>query len=268
VPGLKAAGIRIVTFDRGTSYYSWPFYDVDNPTAVPLGDVRVRKALQLAINSKEMADKLFSGNAAPQIMTYVRPTAYFWDSNVLKFDPYDPEAAKKLLAEAGYASGFNTKLYDVGEGGPLSTVNLALDGYWRKIGVVSAIVPMQFAAYRPNYNPKIVPEVYNTIFTYRTNGYRDFEGVGLAYHSTKASAKNSKNLVLDGLIDKVPQTRDLAEKKKIALEATRLAKEGYTTLTVVGVFPTLGVSAKIGEVKRRVVAEIQAPVYEGLTHPK
>ncbi|MDO8674032.1 MAG: ABC transporter substrate-binding protein, partial [Dehalococcoidia bacterium] len=84
VPGLKAAGIRIVTFDRGTSYYSWPFYDVDNPTAVPLGDVRVRKALQLAINSKEMADKLFSGNAAPQIMTYVRPTAYFWDSNVLK----------------------------------------------------------------------------------------------------------------------------------------------------------------------------------------
>ncbi|MDO8672674.1 MAG: ABC transporter substrate-binding protein, partial [Dehalococcoidia bacterium] len=52
VPSLKAVGIRIISFDRGTNYYAQAFYDYDNPGKYPLGDLRVRKAAQLAINQQ------------------------------------------------------------------------------------------------------------------------------------------------------------------------------------------------------------------------
>ena len=70
----------------------------------PLKDPRVRKALSIAINRDAIADRVMEKRAVPA--GQLLPDFFFGTSKKLKPAKYDPEGAKKLLAEAGYPSGF------------------------------------------------------------------------------------------------------------------------------------------------------------------
>lgn len=71
----------------------------------PLKDVRVRKALYQAIDSDSLHRVTMRG-LAQTTGTLVAPQVNGWTEGVHKRFPYDPEAARKLLAEAGYPQGF------------------------------------------------------------------------------------------------------------------------------------------------------------------
>ena len=70
----------------------------------PLKDARVRLALNLAIDRQKLSDNLFKGFAKP-ISQAAAPTDFGYNHKIAPY-PYDPERAKKLLAEAGYPNGF------------------------------------------------------------------------------------------------------------------------------------------------------------------
>ncbi|MEW6188149.1 MAG: ABC transporter substrate-binding protein [Thermodesulfobacteriota bacterium] len=74
----------------------------------PFLDIRVREAASLAIDRKAICDKVLFGGAEPW-GEVISPYSYGFDPNI-KPDPYDPEKAKKLLAEAGYPNGFKTTM--------------------------------------------------------------------------------------------------------------------------------------------------------------
>ena len=76
----------------------------DNPIASPFEDIRVRKAVSLAINRKAIADRVMDGLAAPA--GQFSPMGYIGYSKNLKADGYDPDRAKELMVEAGYTDGF------------------------------------------------------------------------------------------------------------------------------------------------------------------
>lgn len=267
VANLKAAGVRVNSFESGAQYFAYVFYDPENADKYAFGDVRVRKALQLSINAKELADKVLSGYGRPYALYYAGPAAYFWDPNQLKPDPFDPEGAKKLLAEAGYAGGVNTKLWDTGGAIPgLRTINQALEGYFRKVGVNSDVVTIEYTALRPKFVPKVTTEMWPSIWPYRATEQPNFEGMTTPYHSTKGIARNIKNARLDELIDKVPQTADPAEKKKLALEAAVLAKNEYNALQIVAQDTILAVGAKIGKVSAARQYDLGALALETITH--
>jgi dipeptide transport system substrate-binding protein len=80
-----------------------------NTMKKPFDDVRVRKALNMAINKKAIIDAVYlsTGVAAKNP---IPPTMWSYDDDV-RDDPFDPAAAKKLLAEAGYPNGFDTDLW-------------------------------------------------------------------------------------------------------------------------------------------------------------
>ncbi|BEP65945.1 MULTISPECIES: ABC transporter substrate-binding protein [Variovorax] len=80
-----------------------------NTTKKPFDDVRVRKAINMAINKKAIIDGVYltTGVAAKNP---IPPTLWSYNDAV-KDDPYDPEAAKKLLAQAGFPDGFSTDLW-------------------------------------------------------------------------------------------------------------------------------------------------------------
>ena len=83
------------------------FFAMAKPDEPPhLLDIRVRKAVAYAIDTKTIAEKLFYGMAEPW-GNIVAPYNAGYDPN-LKHHPYDPEKAKKLLTEAGYPNGFDT----------------------------------------------------------------------------------------------------------------------------------------------------------------
>ncbi|MGZ5079036.1 MAG: ABC transporter substrate-binding protein [Usitatibacter sp.] len=70
----------------------------------PFRDSRVRKALSMAINRDAIADRVMEKKAVPAAQ--LLPDFFYGTSKKLKPVKYDPEGAKKLLAEAGYPNGF------------------------------------------------------------------------------------------------------------------------------------------------------------------
>jgi peptide/nickel transport system substrate-binding protein len=70
----------------------------------PFRDARVRKALSMAVNRDAIVDRIMEKKAvaAGQLL----PEIFYGTSKKLKPAKFDPEGAKKLLAEAGYPNGF------------------------------------------------------------------------------------------------------------------------------------------------------------------
>jgi peptide/nickel transport system substrate-binding protein len=75
----------------------------------PLRDLRVRKAISMAINRDAIVDRVMEGVAikAGQLL----PESFFGRSSKLKPVAYDPTGAKKLLADAGLGGGFQITIH-------------------------------------------------------------------------------------------------------------------------------------------------------------
>jgi peptide/nickel transport system substrate-binding protein len=74
----------------------------------PLKDVRVRQAIDHAINRQALADRLLSGQAHPA--GQLVPPGFFGASPNLPPPAYDPALSQKLLQEAGWGDGFSLVL--------------------------------------------------------------------------------------------------------------------------------------------------------------
>ena len=91
----------------------------------PFDDVRVRKALNMAVNKPAIIDAVFQG-AGTAAKNPIPPTIWSYNDAIVD-DPYDPEAAKKLLAEAGI-TGLKTKLWAM----PVSRPYNPTPSAWRR----------------------------------------------------------------------------------------------------------------------------------------
>jgi dipeptide transport system substrate-binding protein len=70
-----------------------------NTTQAPFDNVNVRKALNMAINKQAILDAVFQGSGKIA-KNPIPPTMWSYNDDI-QDDPYDPEAAKKMLDEAG-----------------------------------------------------------------------------------------------------------------------------------------------------------------------
>jgi peptide/nickel transport system substrate-binding protein len=120
----------------------------DGKGANPLQDVRVRKAMSMAIDRDAIAKRIMDGGAQPAYQFL--PTGMFGtlpNPPVIKFDP---AAAKKLLAEAGYPNGFEITLSATNDryinDGQIAQ---AVAGYLAQIGIRTKVDAMTRAIYFP-----------------------------------------------------------------------------------------------------------------------
>lgn len=95
---------QIVSVNRLGTYFF-----MMNTKVEPMQDLKVRKAIQMAIDRQSILDSIFGGAGVLVDGLYPAGSIGFTDENQgwLK---YDPEGAKALLAEAGYADGFDLEL--------------------------------------------------------------------------------------------------------------------------------------------------------------
>ncbi|ELT50549.1 extracellular solute-binding protein [Brucella intermedia M86] len=70
-----------------------------NTQQKPFDDVRVRKALNMAVNKAAIIDAVYLGSAVPSVNP-LPPSVWGYNKNV-KDDAYDPEQSRKMLDEAG-----------------------------------------------------------------------------------------------------------------------------------------------------------------------
>lgn len=102
VAAARAAGLKVVYSPGRTQGVA--FFDKGGRLNPALADVRVRRALNYAIDRKTIASSLFGPDA--QATSNPNPTADGDDPATRDYYDYDPEKAKQLLAEAGYPNGF------------------------------------------------------------------------------------------------------------------------------------------------------------------
>lgn len=103
-----------------------------NDRVAPFNDVRVRKALARATDKKKLLEAIW-GDRGIVIGSFVPPTDP-WFEDLTAVDPYDPESAKALLAEAGLADGFTFTL-DTPNYDPHPITAEFLKAEYAKIGV-------------------------------------------------------------------------------------------------------------------------------------
>jgi peptide/nickel transport system substrate-binding protein len=104
-----------------------------------LADPRVRRALLLASDRAALVRKLLRGNATVAAQ-YVHPAVFGFDPELAP-EPYDPERARALLREAGFARGFAVEM---GFSSGVADVASALAADLEAVGIAVAPVRLAF----------------------------------------------------------------------------------------------------------------------------
>lgn len=108
VPQIEAAGFKTKKVDA-TTVANLVLADREGTILKPLGDERVRKAINMAFDREKMVQQILkgSGTATSQIFN---PKGAAYDPSLDDTYKFDPAGARKLLAEAGYADGFSVTM--------------------------------------------------------------------------------------------------------------------------------------------------------------
>jgi peptide/nickel transport system substrate-binding protein len=119
----------------------------------PFKDIRVRRALNMAVNKPEIVSSYYNGNA--ELFAYPEPpsfTGYFeplekMPTSVQALFAYNPDGAKKLLAEAGYPNGFSFRVMVCSCSPDHMDLLPMVAAYLEQVGVKLEIQPLDYGAF-------------------------------------------------------------------------------------------------------------------------
>ena len=188
----------------------------------PFDDVRVRRALNMAVNQREIAELFYGGHA--EVMAYPQHPGfgpYFqpledMPPSVRELFGYDPRKARRLLREAGVPEGFSFRV-QVCTCSP-SNMDLIplLDDYLAQVGVRMEIEPLEYASFLSlmttlNHGPGYF---MNNGHTNPTTSIRKF----ITGHKWNPALYSKPEF--DAAIDVLMRTRDEAERIRMTRELT------------------------------------------------
>ncbi len=191
---------------------------VYNARHQPLGDVRVRRALDMAINKKAIIDAVYEGHAQVAVAP-MSPRQWAYDKS-LKDTPRDLKQARKLLAQAGYPDGFTLSLWAMSVQRP-SNPNARLmaqmiQADWEKIGIKAKIVTYEWGeflarAYKGEHDALLI----------------GWPGTGNDADEWLRSVlvfSHWRNKAFDDLRQKAQQTMDTVKRTQLYLKAQKVFK--------------------------------------------
>ncbi|PTL86486.1 MAG: ABC transporter substrate-binding protein [Candidatus Liberibacter europaeus] len=115
----------------------------------PLGNIKVRQALTMAINKDDIIESVYQ-NKAQKATNIIPPTLWGYNSEIKDY-PYDPNKAKALLQEAGFPRGFSINLWAMPVQRPYNPnarrMAEMIQFDWAKIGVKANIVSYNWGEY-------------------------------------------------------------------------------------------------------------------------
>jgi ABC-type transport system substrate-binding protein len=184
----------------------------------PLDDVRVRQALNYAINKEEINQQLYSGLAAVA-NSPLPPIVREYDASIQPY-AYDLDKARQLLRDAGYPDGFEVRMvtYNVttnGNGVTGQKLAEAIQGYLSQINVRTNIETLDLGGWRQ----KKLAGDYNLCVGGWSGLNADADGFFYAlYHSDNFGKNNTcwiRDPKLDQMIIDGQQEYDAAKRTQI-----------------------------------------------------
>ncbi len=253
IAALKAGEVDVINLSRervteieeaGFRVYPRPgqaiigFYFHQMWEDVPWADIRVRQAMNIAIDRDEMVEFIFAGRGSPGIV-YPMPLSGEvyggWDRWGPKKDPYpyDPDGARALLEEAGYGDGFSITMHsyprpDAPEGPRMVE---AMAGYFEAIGIDVTIQPIDSAT---SIAERLAFNLSNTM-TYLDAPNRPFPGfAGLMFglEHSEGQGRSAEDPAFDATIEAMQETLDPVEAERRFLAVYDYIYDNYIHLPV------------------------------------
>jgi peptide/nickel transport system substrate-binding protein len=149
------------------------FFDTENPNAGPLLDLRVRLALNYAVDREALCSQLFAGRCTPMAGQFLTDQHSGFDPGI-EIYPFDPERARDLLAEAGYPNGFPLEYtYTVGRYPQDRQAGEAIASYLRAVGIDVTERTVDFPEWARQFDarPRETTALYTVGFLFGQDGY-------------------------------------------------------------------------------------------------
>jgi len=205
----------------------------------PWKDVRVREAMNIAIDRNALVKTFFRGTAtaAP-----IFPAMLGWDK--LKPIPYDPKRAKQLLVQAGYPNGFSFKFLAVAKQPILQTLAGAVAGYWEAIGIKAEIIPSDYATWRTTNK---TGKTAGYIWTNSMGNAVEWPGRLATYELPNASTPFWQSEETKAAIEKIQKELNPKKRDADVRELAQLYRSLYSHVPIVYAPRLHGANQKVGE---------------------
>lgn len=207
-------------------------FNVQKP---PFDNLKVRQALNYAVNKQAIITSVYQ-NTAQIAKNPMPPTIWSYNDDVVDYE-YNPEKAKQLLQEAGFAEGFETELWAMPVSRPYNPnarrMAELIQNDWEQIGVKTKIVSYEWGEYLKRMRDG--EHSVGMMGWIGDNGDPDnFLNILLSCASVQQGSNYAKFCYqpFDQLVVKAAQISDQAERAKLYEQAQVIFKEQAPWITI------------------------------------
>jgi len=186
----------------------------------PLTDIRVRQAMNHAVNKPEIAEFLMGGGVSGALSTACHPVQFGCVQDVQRYE-YDPDRARALLAEAGYADGFELELWAYRER-PVSEAVMA------NLEAVGIDVNLRYVQLETLNQARASQDIAAYIGTWGSSGVADTALIARVHFSDTSDRHLSGDAQVVEWVLAAEQTADQDARYEYYRQAiTRIAEQAY-----------------------------------------
>ena len=232
-PGTRLAGLKAGEFDLITNLL--PEFTKQVPQAIhilglelpiillnadsgPVKDIRVRQALNYAVDKAALAEGLFEGFAQVAQGQLLSPSFFGFNKDVKAY-PYDPEKAKALLKEAGAVGATIEIIGTSGRWLKDREMVEAVAAYWDKVGVKAKVRIFEFNEYLNRLFDRKTRA--DAIFVVSSNEMLDADKSFSAYYKAGGIGSSNSDKELAAFIDAARTETDVSKRTTLYGQAVK-----------------------------------------------
>lgn len=256
-PGTRLAGLMAGEFDLITNLLpeftrkvpqTIHILGLEHPIIIlnadggPTKDVRVRQALNYAVDKKALAEGLYEGFAQVAQGQLLSPSFFGFNKAVGSYS-YDPEKAKALLKAAGAVGASIEVVGTAGRWLKDRDMVEAVAGYWEAVGLKPKVRIFEFNEYLNRLFDRKTRA--DAIFVVSSNELMDADKSFSAYYKAGGVGSSNTDAALAAMIDSARSETDVAQRAALYNQAVKHAFDQAYFVWLLNIEDIYGLSKRL-----------------------